>query len=148
MLNGELKNNFTISIVDDVTNLSLPTSDFVIPSDNYEMVIMGYGSDGMVSASKDIMKITGTGSSAFVQGYFEYDSKKSGGVTVSHLRISDKIIKAPYYIEQSEILVITKDTYLINFDMLDKCKEESTVLINTSKSSKELIFISFSIKEL
>ena len=83
----DVHTNFTIGINDDVTNLSIKyNQNFKLPTKNVEFLIYGYGSDGMVSASKDIMKITGTYTNAYVQGYFQYDSKKSGGLTKSHLR--------------------------------------------------------------
>ncbi len=141
-LMGDVKwNNFTISIVDDVTNLSLPKSDFVIPSKNYEMVIMGYGSDGMVSASKDIMKITGTGSDAYVQGYFEYDSKKSGGVTKSHLRFGKDIIRGAYYVTNPNTIILTKESYLGKYDILSGIKRDGIFFLNTTKSKKEVLDI-------
>ena len=132
-------NGFTISINDDVTNLSLPKEDFVIPSKNYEMVIMGYGSDGMVSASKDIMKITGTASSAFVQGYFEYDSKKSGGVTKSHLRFGKDPIRETYYVTNPNTVILTKESYLGKYDILSGIREGGTFILNTTKSKKEVL---------
>ena len=112
MLEKKLVNNFTISIDDDLTNLSLPKSNYDFKSSNEEILIYGFGSDGMVSASKDILKLIGGLDNRFVQGYFEYDSKKSGGVTISHLRISDNIIRAPYYVTSPSILIITKDSYI------------------------------------
>ena len=96
MLEGELKNSFTIGIEDDVTNLSLPISDYKIDLGCKELKIYGFGSDGMVSASKDILKIIGNNGSKYVQSYNEYDSKKSGGVTIAHLRMGNKKINAPY----------------------------------------------------
>ena len=142
MLIGKEKiNGFTISINDDVTNLSLPPSDLVIPSKNYEMIIMGYGSDGMVSASKDIMKITGTGSDAYVQGYFEYDSKKSGGVTKSHLRFGKDIIRSSYYVKNPNTVILTKESYLGKYDILSGIKEKGTFILNTTKSKKEVLDI-------
>ena len=136
-LNSNKKfNGFTISINDDVTNLSLEKNDFVIPSINYEMVIMGYGSDGMVSSSKDIMKITGSGSNAYVQGYFEYDSKKSGGVTKSHLRFGNSIIRSSYYVTNPNTVILTKDTYLGKYDIIDGIKENGIFILNTSHDTK------------
>ena len=132
-------NGFTISINDDVTHLSLPKSDFVIPSNNYEMVIMGYGSDGMVSASKDIMKITGTGSSAYVQGYFQYDSKKSGGVTKSHLRFGKEFIRSTYYVTNPNTVILTKESYLGKYDILSGIRENGTFILNTIKSESEVL---------
>ena len=134
-------NGFTISINDDVTHLSLPKSDLVIPSKNYEMVIMGYGSDGMVSASKDIMKITGTGSSAFVQGYFEYDSKKSGGVTKSHLRFGKNYIRSTYYVTNPNTVILTKESYLGKYDILSGIRENGIFILNTTKSESEVLDI-------
>ena len=142
MLNGNnKKNNFTISIVDDVTNLSLPKPDFVLPCDNYEMVINGYGSDGMVSASKDIMKITGTGSEAYVQGYFEYDSKKSGGVTKSHLRFGKDPIRSTYYVTNPNTVVLTKESYLGKYDIISGIRENGIFILNTSKTKDEVLEI-------
>ena len=137
--NGKIFNNFTIGIVDDVTNLSLKTTKFKIPSKNYEMLIYGFGSDGMVSASKDIIKITGTGSNAFVQGYFEYDSKKSGGVTISHLRFGSSPIRSTYYVNMANTLVVTKDTYLTKFDLLSKIKENGMFVLNTERNKEEVL---------
>lgn len=141
LMGDEKFNGFTISIKDDVTNLSLPTSDFVIPSNNYEMVIMGYGSDGMVSASKDIMKITGMGSDAYVQGYFEYDSKKSGGVTKSHLRFGKDIIRSTYYVTNPNTVILTKESYLGKYDILSGIRNGGTFILNTTKSKKEVLDI-------
>ena len=134
-------NGFTISINDDVTNLSLPRSEFMIPSNNYEMVIMGYGSDGMVSASKDIMKITGMGSDAYVQGYFEYDSKKSGGVTKSHLRFGKERIRSSYYVTNPNTVILTKESYLGKYDILSGIRENGTFILNTTKSRDEVLAI-------
>ena len=134
-------NGFTISINDDVTNLSLPRSEFMIPSNNYEMVIMGYGSDGMVSASKDIMKITGMGSDAYVQGYFEYDSKKSGGVTKSHLRFGKERIRSSYYVTNPNTVILTKESYLGKYDILSGIRENGTFILNTTKSRDEVLDI-------
>ena len=134
-------NGFTVSINDDVTNLSLPQDDFTIPSENYEMVIMGYGSDGMVSASKDIMKITGTGSDAYVQGYFEYDSKKSGGVTKSHLRFGKDVIRSSYYVTNPNTVILTKESYLGKYDILSGIRDNGTFILNTTKSKDEVLGI-------
>ena len=141
-LKGDNKwNNFTISINDDVTNRSLKEENFVLTNDNYEMVIMGYGSDGMVSASKDIMKITGNGSTAYVQGYFQYDSKKSGGVTKSHLRFSKKEIRGTYYVTNPNTIILTKESYLGKYDILSGIKKNGTFILNTSKSKNEVLNI-------
>ena len=138
MLKGELKDNFTIGIVDDVTNLSLPKYDYNIELDAQEIKIFGFGSDGMVSTSKDIMKIMGAGTDKFVQSYNQYDSKKSGGVTICNLRISDKPINAPFYVTNPGIVVLTKDEYLFKFDMIDDIKDNGIFVINTTKNQEEL----------
>ena len=138
MLKGELKDNFTIGIEDDFTNLSLPKYDYNIDLNAQEIKIFGFGSDGMVSTSKDIMKIMGAGTDKFVQSYNQYDSKKSGGVTICNLRISDKPINAPFYVTNPGIVVLTKDEYLFKFDMIDDIKENGIFVINTTKSQDEL----------
>lgn len=132
------KNNFTIGITDDVTNLSLKTKDFDIKTSK-EILIYGYGSDGMVSASKSIIKLIGDNTKNYVQGYFQYDSKKSGGVTISHLRISDKKIKSTYYVENPDIVVVSKDSYFNEFEIIDKISKDSIFIVNTNKSETELI---------
>ena len=138
MLKGELKDNFTIGIEDDFTNLSLPKYDYNIDLNAQEIKIFGFGSDGTVSTSKDIMKIMGAGTDKFVQSYNQYDSKKSGGVTICNLRISDKPINAPFYVTNPGIVVLTKDEYLFKFDMIDDIKENGIFVINTTKSQDEL----------
>lgn len=137
MLDNELKNNFTIGIVDDVTNTSLEKEEFDIKLDVTEAKIYGFGGDGMVSASKELLKIIAKDDN-YVQGYFEYDSKKSGGVTVSNLRWSKNKINAPFYVTKPEIVVVTKEEYFYKFDILNSIKENGILLINTSKNSNEL----------
>ena len=129
MLDNDLKENFTIGIKDDLTNLSLDEEEYEVSLPAFEIKIYGFGSDGMVSASKDIMHILGEKN--YVQGYFEYDSKKSGGVTVSHLRLGKEPIHAPYYVTNVNLTVVTKDEYFQKFDMLSTAKEGSVLLINT-----------------
>ena len=141
MLETELKENFTVSIKDDITHLSIDPVDYDFNLDANEILIYGFGSDGMVSTSKDIMKILGNNTDNYVQGYFEYDSKKSGGITISHLRISKSKINAPYYITTPSLLVITKDSYINQFNMFDGIEDNSTVLINTSLDSNSLIHL-------
>ena len=133
--------NFTVGINDDVTNLSIPYDDkFSISNKkNIEFLIYGYGSDGMVSASKDLMKITGTYTNAYVQGYFQYDSKKSGGITISHLRFGKEPIKSTYYVSLANIVVCTKDSYLSRLQMIDKIKDNGIFVLNTNKSADEAL---------
>ena len=132
MLEGTLKDNFVIGIVDDVTNNSLPKEKYEIKLDCKECLIYGFGSDGMVSASKDILKIMGK-KDYYVNGYFSYDSKKSGGVTVSNLRFGKNKINAPYYITDPSLVIVTKDEYFKKFAILDNIKEGATLIINTDK---------------
>ncbi len=129
---------FTLSIIDDVTNLSLlPTTTQFI--NNYdEILIYGYGSDGMITTSKDILTIIGNNTNKYVQGYFEYDSKKSGGVTKSHLRFSNDTIKSTYYVSNPKTVICTKDTYLKKYDILSGIKENGIFILNTEKTKEEL----------
>ena len=131
--------NFTIGITDDVTNLSLKEVYFERKNKDHEILIYGFGSDGMVTASKDIIKIVGNNTNAFTQGYFEYDSKKSGGLTKSHLRLAKSPVRSTYYVENPELVVCTKDTYLTRFDMFDKIKEKGIFLLNTTKEKEEVL---------
>ena len=139
MLEESPKNNFTIGINDDVTDLSLKEKHIEIENNNKEIKIVGFGSDGMVSASKDLLKILHASKDLYVQGYFEYDSKKSGGVTISHLRYGDSKINEPYYVTHPEIIVVTKDIYFRMFDIITNLKENGTLLINTIKNEEELL---------
>ena len=133
-------NNFTIGINDDITNLSLKLEDYKIKNSK-EILIYGYGSDGMVSASKSLIKLIGDNTNKDVQGYFQYDSKKSGGVTISHLRISDKEIRSTYYVENPSIVVVSKDNYLKEFDITNDLEENATFIINTEKNDNDIINI-------
>ena len=140
-LKKENKNNFTISINDDVTNLSLKTDDnFKIESKAKEYLFYGFGSDGMVSTSKDILKIIGDHTDNYVQGYFQYDSKKSGGVTRSHLRINKEQILSSYYVDNPELIIISKDSYIYKYDLLDNIKDNGIVLLNTNMTEEELLY--------
>ena len=139
-LSGDMKSNFTIGINDDVTNLSLDIDNsYKLDNNNYEMLIYGYGSDGMVSTSKDILRIIGDNTKKYVQGYFQYDSKKSGGVTRSHIRIGDAPIRSTYYVDNPNFIVVSKDSYMYKYDILDNIREGGTLLLNTNLSSDDLI---------
>ena len=136
----KIRHNFTIGILDDVTNLSLKIDrEFVLPKEGKELLIYGYGSDGMVSTSKDLIKIIGNYTKNYVQGYFQYDSKKSGGVTRSHIRISDKEIRRTYYVDNPDLVVVSKDNYMYKYDVLDTIREGGTLLLNTNLSYEELV---------
>ena len=140
--------NFTVGIEDDLTNKSIPVEDYVIKEHKTRSILIyGYGSDGMVSASKDLITILGNYTDANVQGYFEYDSKKSGGVTKSHLRVSKNEINSPYYVDKANILVVTKDSYLKRYDIISKLKKNGTFILVTSLSENGLIkFLPNSVK--
>ncbi len=133
-------NGFTVGITDDLTYKSIKVSDYKINhKEQRQILIYGYGSDGMVTASKDIITILGNYTNAYVQGYFQYDSKKSGGVTISHLRISKHDIKSSYYVDQAKVLVCTKDKYLLKYDIISKIKRRGTFILVSSLSDDELI---------
>ena len=135
MLEKNPRHNFTIGITDDVTNLSLEVDNNFKINKSTEFLIYGYGSDGMVSAAKSIIKLIGDNTSNYVQGYFQYDSKKSGGVTASHIRFSEKPIRSSYYVENPKVVVCTKTSYLENFDLLNNIKENGTFILETSKDN-------------
>ena len=136
----EVHNNFTVGINDDVTKLSINyDKKFTLPSKNIEFLIYGFGSDGMVSASKDLLKITGTYTNAFVQGYFQYDSRKSGGVTISNLRFNKKPIRSTYYVEKASLVVCTKDSYLKKLKMLEKIDNKGVFVVNTNKTPDKIL---------
>ncbi|MBQ3475086.1 MAG: pyruvate:ferredoxin (flavodoxin) oxidoreductase [Bacilli bacterium] len=126
-------NSFTIGIVDDVTNKSLDKVDIKIKSKNIEMLVYGYGSDGMVTATKDIITLVGDNTNGYVQGYNQYDSKKSGGVTMSHLRIGKEEIKSSYYVKDAHIVVCTKDSYLDKYDMISNIRKNGIFIVNTTR---------------
>jgi len=132
------KHNFVIGIEDDVTNLSLPPIP-IKTTDAYEWLIYGYGSDGMVGASKSMVKIIGDNTDDYVQAYFQYDSKKSGGVTASHLRFSETPIRSTYYVKKPQLVVITKDSYLRDYELLEDIADNSVMVINTVKDEEEVI---------
>ena len=125
--------SFTIGIIDDVTNKSLPKEEININNKNLEMLVYGFGSDGMVSATKDLISLIGDNTNAFVQGYNQYDSKKSGGVTMSHLRIGKERIKSTYYVNNPHIVVCTKDSYLEKYDMISNIRKNGIFIVNTEK---------------
>lgn len=140
-------NSFTIGIIDDVTNLSLEDTKYKLNKKYKEIKVYGFGSDGMVSGCKNVMKMMSKDN--FVQGYFEYDSKKSNGVTISHLRMSDEKINAPYYVTEPSLVVVTKEEYVNFFEVLENIKPKGIFLLNSEKTDIELNdFMSNDIKEI
>ena len=138
-LNSDMKNSFTIGIDDDVTNLSLECDKKFKISRSCEYLIYGYGSDGMVSASKNIIKTVGETTGLNVQGYFQYDSKKSGSVTVGHLRFSKDKIRSTYYVDNPSLVVCTKESYLNKYDIISSIKKDGVFILNTSKNENEIL---------
>ncbi len=124
------KNHFTVGIQDDVTNLSLPIEDFSLPSPATACLFYGLGSDGTVGANKNSIRILGEHTSLYVQGFFCYDSRKSGGVTISHLRFGSTPIRSAYLIDQADFIACHNPSYLARYDMLSHLKEGGTFLLN------------------
>ena len=134
------KNQFTIGIVDDVTHTSLPEEDVVDVSakGTIQCKFWGLGSDGTVGANKTAIKIIGDKTNMYAQGYFSYDSKKSGGTTVSHLRFGNKPIKSPYLIYNADYIACHNKAYLNHYDLLKGIKEGGTFVLNCPWSKEEL----------
>ncbi len=137
-LDNKVLKTFTIGINDDVNNISLAPTTRSFKNTSKEILIYGYGSDGMVTTSKNILTLIGEKTPSYVQGYFEYDSKKSGGVTKSHLRFSKEVINSPYYVINPYMVVCSKDTYLKKYDVLNNIKENGIFLLNTEKDINNL----------
>lgn len=149
MLSNNPKNSFTIGINDDITNTSLSPIASKDKDSQKELVVMGYGSDGCVSACKDLLKIIGNNhENEYVQGYFEYDSKKSGGVTVSHLRVDDNPIDLPYYPEHPNILIITKENYLNKFEVVKNMNKNGVLIVNTKEEFDKLPILTNNLNNL
>ena len=137
----EMKRQFTIGIVDDVTNLSLP--EVAAPSTAAEGTVeckfWGLGGDGTVGANKNSIKIIGDHTDKYVQAYFQYDSKKTGGVTISHLRFGDKQIKSPYYINKADFVACHVPAYITkHFPIVRDVKPGGVFLINCQWDFAEL----------
>ena len=126
--------NFTIGIEDDVTNLSLPVSGVLYPDDETQVCckFWGLGSDGTVGANKSTVEIINTHTEKFAQAYFEYDAKKSFGVTKSHLRFGDRPIRSSYYVKNADFIGCHNETYIRQYDVAGELKSGGTLLLNTS----------------
>ncbi len=135
----EPKNQFTVGIVDDVTFTSLPVGENVdvSPKGNYAAKFYGIGADGTVGANKNSIMIIGNTTDKFAQGYFSYDSKKSGGITVSHLRFGDSPIRSPYLINAADFVACHVPAYLEKYDMLKGLKKGGTFLLNSIWDAEE-----------
>ncbi|MBS4537409.1 pyruvate:ferredoxin (flavodoxin) oxidoreductase [Clostridium sp. D2Q-11] len=134
------KNGFTIGINDDVTHTSLSIEESIntIPEGTIRCKFWGLGSDGTVGANKNAIKIIGDNTDLYAQGYFSYDSKKSGGVTVSHLRFGKQPIKSTYLIDQADFISCSTQSYVDKYDLLKGLKKGGTFLLNTLWSPEEL----------
>lgn len=137
---AEPKNHFTIGITDDVTFTSLDVVDEIdtAPEGTFSAKFFGLGSDGTVGANKNSIKIIGDHTDMFAQGYFFYDSKKSGGITVSHLRFGKKPIKAPYLIVQPNLVACHNQSYVTRYNVLDGIKEGGIFLLNSQWSADDM----------
>ena len=137
---AEPKRGFTIGINDDVTNLSLPVrplEDFE-DGDTYSCKFWGLGGDGTVGANHNTIRILGDCADMYAQAYFEYDSKKSFGVTKSHLRLSKKPIRSTYYVKRADFVACHNQSYVRQYDMVQEVKPGGTFLLNTSWTPEEL----------
>lgn len=134
------KNGFTIGIVDDVTNLSLalPEKINAAPEGATRCKFWGFGSDGTVGANKDAIKIIGDNTDLYAQAYFDYDSKKSGGVTMSHLRFGKQPIKSTYLLDEADYIACHKPAYVYQYDVLEGLRKGGTFLLNCVWSPEEL----------
>ena len=134
------KDRFTIGIVDDVTNTSLEIKEEIVtePASTRRCKFWGLGSDGTVGANKQAIKIIGDHTDMYAQGYFSYDSKKSGGVTISHLRFGKEQIKSTYLITSADFISCSTQAYVHQYDLLRGLKKGGTFLLNTLWSKEEL----------
>ena len=138
---AEPKDGFTIGIVDDVTFKSLPQKEefSIVKPGTTECKFFGLGSDGTVGANKNTIKIIGDNTPKYCQAYFDYDSKKSGGYTCSHLRFGDLPIKAPYLVGTPDFVACHVPSYLTKYDVLKGIKENGTLLLNSLWDEEETL---------
>ncbi|MBR5152822.1 MAG: pyruvate:ferredoxin (flavodoxin) oxidoreductase [Clostridia bacterium] len=137
---AEPKKGFTIGITDDVTNLSLELGERVnaAPEGATRCKFWGFGSDGTVGANKDAIKIIGDNTDMYAQAYFDYDSKKSGGVTMSHLRFGKTPIKSTYLLDEADYIACHKPAYVYQYDVLEGLRKGGTFLLNCVWTPEEL----------
>ena len=139
-MSGEKKDRFTVGINDDVTHHSLSVTEKIDASDASAISckFYGLGSDGTVGANKNSIKIIGDHTDKYAQAYFAYDSKKSGGITISHLRFSDKPIRSTYLIDQADFVACHNESYVLRYDMLSDLKDGGTFLLNSQWEPEEM----------
>ena len=140
LLLSEPKNHFTIGIVDDVTHLSLPVGAPLLtePEGTISCKFWGLGSDGTVGANKNSIKIIGDTTDMYCQAYFEYDTKKSFGITKSHLRFGKKPISSTYYVSNADFIACHNQTYLTKYDIIHELKPHGSFLLNCEWAESEL----------
>ncbi len=134
------KNHFTVGINDDVTHTSLevPECLYTSPEGTYRAKFFGLGSDGTVGANKNSIIIIGNNTNQYAQGYFVYDSKKSGGITVSHLRFGPEEIKSTYLIDQADFVACHNPSFVTRYDLLEGIKDQGVFLLNSEWSLEEM----------
>lgn len=131
--------SFTVGIEDDVTKLSIPLDkEYLLDHDYTSCLFYGLGSDGTVSANKSSIKIIGDATGQYAQAYFQYDSRKAGGTTRSHLRFGKSPIHSEYYVKDADFISCSLDSYIVKFDIIKNLKKGGTFLLNTSMSDEEL----------
>jgi len=139
-LDGEAFHGFTVGINDDVTHLSIPVKEEIDtePEDTKRCIFWGLGSDGTVGANKNSIKIIGDNTDLYAQGYFSYDSKKSGGVTISYLRFGKHKIQSPYLINKADFIALHNPSYIGRYDVLKEIKEGGVFLLNSEWPNEEV----------
>ena len=140
LASAEPKKRFTVGIDDDVTGLSLPVTKQIdpAPEGTFQGLFYGLGSDGTVGANKNSIKIIGDHTDMYAQGYFFYDSKKSGGITISHLRFGQKPIQSAYLIDTADFVACHNTSYITRYDMTGVLREGGTFLLNSPWSPEEM----------
>ena len=139
-LDGDCKHGFTVGINDDVTHLSIPINEEIntIPEGTISCKFWGLGSDGTVGANKNSIKIIGDNTDMFAQGYFQYDSKKSGGITRSHLRFGKTAIQSPYLVKNADFIACHNPAFIGRYDIIEGLKENGVFLLNSQWSKDEV----------
>ncbi len=139
-MSGACKNHFTVGITDDVSNTSLEVKTKIdaSPEGLYRAKFYGLGADGTVGANKNSIKIIGDHTEMYAQGYFSYDSKKSGGITISHLRFGKTPIQSAYLIDQADMIACHNPSYVTRYDLLEGIKDGGVFLLNSPWSDSEM----------
>jgi len=139
-LDGSAYHNFTVGITDDVSNLSIPVKEEIDaePEDAKRCIFWGLGSDGTVGANKNSIKIIGDNTDMYAQGYFAYDSKKSGGITISYLRFGKSKIQSSYLVKNADFIALHNQAYLGRYDILEGIIPGGTFLLNSDWSNQEV----------